>query len=313
MGPMNREYSDEADSVFRLVPSRHSRQGIFHYAHYRIDPQKEVTTPANRQVDILFVMRGGCVYEGFEVKRGDVFVHGMNKNPVTSFSTDIELFVIGTRYDLLYRKFGIMPSAYQSQALKLPPEHLLCVLGRDLFQKPREYWAAYADDFMEIVLKSPEPKLHSASFACALRAARNLEERGCGDEEICCREFGISRRQLQRQFVRFFGFTLRDYERLLRFSKAFCGLGDQSLADTALSAGYYDQAHMNREFRQMAGLSPQSATKHTLYTPLKETIQRRDLTRAASDEADASNPQSSVSKNDNDGRRDRTIRCPAIE
>ncbi|MFW6084495.1 MAG: helix-turn-helix domain-containing protein [Gemmatimonadota bacterium] len=34
------------------------------------------------------------------------------------------------------------------------------------------------------------------------------------------------------------------------------GRDEPSLAEVALSAGYYDQPHMNREFRRMAGLTP---------------------------------------------------------
>ncbi len=260
---------------FWLMPSRHAASGIFHYAYYRIDRQEEITTPASHQADLIFVVNGGCLYEGFEVKKGDVFVHGMNKSPVTSFSTDIELFVIGTRYEVLYRRLGIMPSHYQAQALKFTPEHRLSRFGQILAQLPSENWVEMAEDFVGEMLSEQAIGRHCLSFECALQAARNMEERGSFDEEACCREFGISKRHLQRQFVRFFGFTMRDYDRMLRFSQAFCELGDHPLAETALLAGYYDQAHMNREFRQMAGLSPQWAARHMIYAPLKETIKRR--------------------------------------
>lgn len=34
------------------------------------------------------------------------------------------------------------------------------------------------------------------------------------------------------------------------------GTGEAKLADVALDAGYCDQAHMNAEFRDFAGISP---------------------------------------------------------
>jgi transcriptional regulator GlxA family with amidase domain len=33
-------------------------------------------------------------------------------------------------------------------------------------------------------------------------------------------------------------------------------LGTHALADVALAAGYYDQPHLNRDFRALAGLTP---------------------------------------------------------
>ena len=46
---------------------------------------------------------------------------------------------------------------------------------------------------------------------------------------------------------------------MLRFHRATELLvrpGARSLASIALGCGYYDQAHLNREFRQMAGCTP---------------------------------------------------------
>jgi len=48
------------------------------------------------------------------------------------------------------------------------------------------------------------------------------------------------------------------YARLLRFQRTLACLqaGDGRLADLALELGYYDQAHMNAEFRDLGGVSP---------------------------------------------------------
>jgi AraC-like DNA-binding protein len=46
---------------------------------------------------------------------------------------------------------------------------------------------------------------------------------------------------------------------VIRFNRAVAGLrssGTAALAEIAFDCGYSDQAHLNREFRQFAGVSP---------------------------------------------------------
>ena len=52
----------------------------------------------------------------------------------------------------------------------------------------------------------------------------------------------------------------RHYLRLLRFQKAFEQVpGAVSLADHAAASGFADQAHMARNFREMAGVPAKQA------------------------------------------------------
>lgn len=261
--------------IFWCVPSRHIRQNIFQYAYYRINNQSEVTTPANHNTNIIFVVDGSCCYEGTEVKKGDVFLYGMHKTPITSFSTNIKLFSIDVSYVFLYQKFGVIPAMYHEKALCLPAEHVICRFGNKLLQEPMERWVELSELFLEGFLSERTEFEKEDPYECVLRVAHNILVKGYPDDTDCCTEFCISRRHLQRRFIRFFGMTMRDYERILRFSRAFCQLDENSLVNTALHAGYYDQSHMNREFKQLAGSSPQQSAQHTIYSPLKEV--RRNL------------------------------------
>ncbi len=62
-------------------------------------------------------------------------------------------------------------------------------------------------------------------------------------------------RALQRWFEREIGVPPRTYLRALRFQQTFTGLAGSaaSLADHAAAHGFADQAHMAREFRDLAG------------------------------------------------------------
>jgi AraC-like DNA-binding protein len=70
-------------------------------------------------------------------------------------------------------------------------------------------------------------------------------------------ELGWSRRHLAVRFRSELGMAPKALARLLRFERAVKRLraGDE-LADLALDAGYYDQAHFNRDFRAFAGTTP---------------------------------------------------------
>lgn len=70
---------------------------------------------------------------------------------------------------------------------------------------------------------------------------------------------GLGRRQLERRVATLTGLAPVAWKRLVRLQKTARRLAlapDASLADTALALGYYDQAHCNRDFRALAGLTP---------------------------------------------------------
>jgi AraC-like DNA-binding protein len=72
-------------------------------------------------------------------------------------------------------------------------------------------------------------------------------------------ETGWSRRHLSARFREHVGLTPKVFGRILRFQRARHELGRSdgpSLAEIALDCGYYDQAHLNRDFREFAGRTP---------------------------------------------------------
>lgn len=74
------------------------------------------------------------------------------------------------------------------------------------------------------------------------------------------RHSGYSPRRFIELFHDAVGLTPKHYYRVRRFSSALARLaasdGDAKLADVALAAGYADQAHFSREFRELAGVAP---------------------------------------------------------
>lgn len=70
---------------------------------------------------------------------------------------------------------------------------------------------------------------------------------------------GVSERTLRRDITTFVGLSPKVLARILRFQKTLALLRTQAqpnLCAIALENGYADQAHMSREFQELAGLTP---------------------------------------------------------
>jgi AraC-like DNA-binding protein len=78
---------------------------------------------------------------------------------------------------------------------------------------------------------------------------------------------GLSDGRLIALFRQQVGVTPKRLARIHRFDRALTLLtrGGGTLADVAIRAGYYDQPHMNAEFREMAGLTPREFLAATRY------------------------------------------------
>jgi AraC-like DNA-binding protein len=74
-------------------------------------------------------------------------------------------------------------------------------------------------------------------------------------ERLAC-HVGLSRRQFERRFSEHVGLSPRLFGRIIRFQRAFRLLGTESGAAIAARCGFADQAHLIREVRRFAGVTP---------------------------------------------------------
>jgi AraC-like DNA-binding protein len=173
------------------------------------------------------------------------------------------------------------PGRHRALELRLPATASAMVLGvpagelRDQVVDLQDLWAGQAVHLSEalvgltwqasfhlleavllqrIALPAPLPDP-------ALQRARDLLLSHEGDVGMArlLTETGWSRGRLAQQFREHTGMTPKALARLLRFRHAERLLrtpARRSLADIAATCGYYDQAHLNRDFRELAGCSP---------------------------------------------------------
>lgn len=98
-------------------------------------------------------------------------------------------------------------------------------------------------------MPEPDPVMNTA--------IRLLGSGTAGVAEVAARAY-VSERQLERRFAERIGYGPKTFQRIMRFQRVAGQLrrGGVGLARAAASAGYADQAHLTRESRRLAGLSP---------------------------------------------------------
>jgi AraC-like DNA-binding protein len=89
------------------------------------------------------------------------------------------------------------------------------------------------------------------------RSMRRLERVGCPRVAVVAREHSMSERHFERRFLAAVGVSPKRFARLRRFERAVRTIGAAgALAAAAHDAGYADQAHLTRDFRDFTGMSP---------------------------------------------------------
>ena len=118
------------------------------------------------------------------------------------------------------------------------------------------HWAARFDVVDEILVRrlrefDVDPRLIGAWRALTSDAPPRVDE--------VARDIGWSRRHVASRFGAEFGVGPKEAVRIARFHRSHRRLRDPACTDLAAVAaecGFYDQPHMNREWRAMAGMSP---------------------------------------------------------
>lgn len=101
------------------------------------------------------------------------------------------------------------------------------------------------------LLRRPSPSPPSARILAAIQAPPGTPI------ELLAARAGVSRRQLEREFLHAVGLPPKTWTRIVRFQHALAlRRAGRPWASVALSAGYYDQAHLIGDCRRITGLAP---------------------------------------------------------
>ncbi len=105
--------------------------------------------------------------------------------------------------------------------------------------------------------------------------SRILESAGRVSIDALAQDMAISARQLERRFLFDVGIGPKALCRILRFQQVFRLIDhcDENWAGVAVECGYYDQAHLIKDFQQFAGQAPTVLLEH--FTPFSEQFTRK--------------------------------------
>jgi AraC family transcriptional regulator len=123
-------------------------------------------------------------------------------------------------------------------------------------------WGLAAEGLVLQLIATTERDAASARRTPWLRSARDLLHEGVPDVPGSVSELaaavGVHPAHLARCFRREYGQTVGEYSRMLRLEWAAeqLALDDASLVEIALRAGFADQSHFTRAFRQHSGVTP---------------------------------------------------------
>lgn len=123
-----------------------------------------------------------------------------------------------------------------------------------------ESWEARFAILDEVLLRRLDSAV-AATVDPSLERAWQLLTEDAGSRRVAdvAAEIGWSRRHLVNRFAGEFGITPKDSARIARFDASHRIMRRPvipSIAEVAAVCGYYDQAHMARDWRELAGLSP---------------------------------------------------------
>ncbi|OPX57140.1 AraC family transcriptional regulator [Oceanospirillum multiglobuliferum] len=149
--------------------------------------------------------------------------------------------------------YGVLGHHYDKPTLLLPEQdkrYNLYQIYSELKDSDRQIEALYlwAETNLDLTNAIPNP------LEKALECIKKDGAIGQLSESI-----ELSQRQIERLFKLWLGMAPKHYQRILRIKKTISFLRlhkNVSLADTAQQFGFSDQAHMTREFRTIACITP---------------------------------------------------------
>jgi len=138
------------------------------------------------------------------------------------------------------------------------PAHLIDAEFRALEQ--RLMACASADEAFAVLQHAADARLAQRDGAGAPRRVQQAVAALAQGGEVhrVARALGMSERSLHRELVRWSGLAPKPLARILRMQRCLAALraGRLPLALLALRLGYADQAHMTRELKALAGVTP---------------------------------------------------------
>lgn len=91
--------------------------------------------------------------------------------------------------------------------------------------------------------------------------------------EAATRSVGASSRTMRRRVHDDTALAPKPLQEILRFRRALTTMTTESLTRAAIEAGYYDQAHLNRQVRKLTGTTPTALARNRTTRPVERFVE----------------------------------------
>ncbi len=195
---------------------------------------------------------------------GDIFLSGlMEEARVINIAPEDKFF--GIRFSPYSLALLLDDDISKFNNKTIPLEDLeknLEVDVRHIIEKSSEPYDAFNHYFLKYFLnkKVDEFILNTLELVHASHGNTSVSD--------CAKTLEIHPKKLERLFIRYMGVSVKKYSKIIRFYDIHAVLEEEGLEDLTqkvLDKGYFDQAHFNRDFKKITGLTPSSKLMSILY------------------------------------------------
>ncbi len=210
-------------------------------------------------VEIIFDFRDRFLtyhpVNGAEIQPRSIVAGQLTSRLVIGPSGETDMFGVRLRSESAFSLLGISMFELRDQIVDL--RDVIGAAESELFEK-----LAVADGFNEriAVFEKYLLTLNVRSVNAELTQCVAVLRSTNGARQIahCAADLQWSERRLERAFNDHVGLSPKLFARIIRFQSLLANADKDSpaLLDHAFAAGYYDQSHMIRDFRNFAGVTP---------------------------------------------------------
>jgi len=202
-------------------------------------PQGVVMLPINKQADRL-VMKPGSILAGFRFHPAMGYkILGRHYDELTLLArNDDDTFQLYDLFDRLQQGINQNSNSGNNSG------DLAAIKNQQRVQQLYQW----AEQTLTTTNENPD------SIQQVLAIIDDAEELAELSDKI-----GLSQRQIERLFKTRLGMTAKNYQRIIRIRKAISFIQENKqmpLAEVAAELGFSDQAHMTREFKAIARITP---------------------------------------------------------
>ena len=212
-------------------------------------------------VELIFYCKGKLAISSLEGEEGNTFASGVfgQAQKFRQFKTKNDFHLFGVYlYPYSFKLLFNLP-AYHLRNEKIDTETLWGFKGKMLEEQimladTDDQRVQLASNFLLERIKTI--RNHDRAFVRSIKSV--VDNNNILSIASFARDCNLSRRQFERKFIEFSGFSPKDFFNVVRFKNVLKEIEQRRkpLAQIAIDVGYYDQSHLTNEFKRFSGYSP---------------------------------------------------------